>query len=257
MLLTVLAGLSTGIGGIIALFGGRNRKGFLAASLGFSAGVMIYVSFVELMHHAEELLPGGADHSPGGWLRVVGFFGGVLVITLIDSLVPARENPHEGVLVEEAQEVVDGAGLRRLTFLTALAIGIHNFPEGIATFFSAMSDPALGLSIAVAIALHNIPEGIAIAVPAHFATGSRKKALGYAFLSGLSEPLGAILGFLALRPFLNDTVLGMVYAGVAGIMVFISVDQLVPNAKKYAEGHQAVYGLIAGMGIMALILLII
>jgi ZIP family zinc transporter len=218
---------------------------------------MIYVSFVELMHHSEELLPGGEEHSPGGWLRVMGFFMGVLLITLIDSLVPADENPHEGILMEEMREETQRRGLRRLTILTALAIGIHNFPEGIATFFSTRADPALGLSIAVAIALHNIPEGIAIAAPAHFATGSKKKALGYAFLSGLAEPLGAILGFLALEPFMTDTVRGIVYAAVAGIMVFISVDQLIPNAKKYAQGHQAVYGLIAGMGVMALILLVI
>ena len=257
LLLTTLAGLSTGVGGAIGVFAKSTKKGFLAASLGFSAGVMIYISFVELLDVAGELLAQGYGEPAGSWIRILGFFSGVVLIALIDLLVPPQQNPHVGVLVEEMATARQALRLRRASLLTALAIGVHNFPEGIATFITALSDPALGLSIAVAIALHNIPEGIAVSVPAYHATGSRRWALGISLLSGLSEPVGALLGFLVLQPFLSDAVIGIVYAGVAGIMVFISLDQLIPNAKKYSEGHQAVYGLIVGMAVMAVTLMLV
>lgn len=138
---------------------------------------------------------------------------------------------------------------------SALAIGIHNFPEGLATFTSALQDPTLGISIAVAIAIHNIPEGIAVSVPLYYATGSKKKAFKWSFLSGLAEPVGATIGFLILMPFMSDVVFGVLFASVAGIMVFISLDELLPTAEKYGEHHLAIYGLIAGMAVMALSLL--
>jgi ZIP family zinc transporter len=147
--------------------------------------------------------------------------------------------------------------LHRLGLLTALAIGIHNFPEGIATFFAAMTDRTVGISIAAAIALHNIPEGISVSIPVYYATGSRRKAFWYSSLSGISEPVGAIIGFLALRSFLESHLVDIVFAAVAGIMVFISLDQLVPHAKKYSTGHQSIYGLISGMAVMALTLLLL
>jgi ZIP family zinc transporter len=171
--------------------------------------------------------------------------------------VPSYENPHEGALVEEMRSPRENQHLERLSILTALAIGIHNFPEGIATFFAAMTEPAVGISVAVAIALHNIPEGISISIPMYYATGSRRKAFWYSFSSGLSEPAGALVGYFALRPFLSDQLMGTIFAAVGGIMVFISLDQLIPSAKKYDEGHESVYGLVGGMAVMAATLLLI
>lgn len=255
LLLTALAGLSTGLGSAIAFFTRRSNKGFLAASLGFSAGVMVYVSFVELFAGGQELLVAGLGAGTGEAMAVAAFFGGILLIGLIDRYVPDVGNPHEAHLVEEMGRDPDTVKLNRLGMMTALAIGIHNFPEGVATFMSALADPMVGVSIAIAIALHNIPEGISVSVPIYYATGSRKRAFWLSFLSGIAEPVGAVLAYLILRPFLTDPVLGAVYAVVAGIMVFISLDQLIPNAKKYDQGHLAVYGLIAGMLVMALTLL--
>lgn len=253
--LTTLAGLSTGIGSAVALFARRSNVALLSAALGFSAGVMIYVSFVELLAGGQVLLQTQYGKTLGGWLAVVGFFAGVLLILCIDFLVPAHDNPHQAKLMDDNGQSLHR--LRRVGLLSALAIGIHNFPEGMATFMAVLADPVVGVSIAVAIALHNIPEGISISVPVYYATGSRRRAFWYSFLSGLAEPVGAMVGYLLLRPFLDDGALGLVFAAVAGIMVFISLDQLIPNAKKYDSGHQAVYGLIAGMGVMAVTLVML
>lgn len=250
--LTLLAGLSTGIGSALACFAPRTNTNFLSATLGFSAGVMIYVSFVELLTTAIRFTTG---FGLGGGLAVGGFFAGILLIMLIDYQVPVQENPHIAHLPREMAQRIDTSALGRAGVLTALAIGIHNFPEGIATFMAAIHNPMLGLTIAIAVALHNIPEGISVAVPIYFATGSRSRAFWYSFLSGLAEPAGALVAYLVLRPYLNEGVMGVVLAAVAGIMVFISLDQLIPNAKKYDTGHLAVYGLIAGMGVMAVTLL--
>ncbi|HEY0633747.1 MAG TPA: zinc transporter ZupT [Gammaproteobacteria bacterium] len=251
---TALAGLSTGIGSAIAIFSQRNNTAFLSVALGFSAGVMIYVSFVELLPSAKSLLAAGLAHS---WLMHVGFFIGVALILSIDYKVADEHNPHHARLTEEMGRPHRESALQRIGLLTALAIAIHNFPEGIATFMTTVENPMVGLTIAIAIALHNIPEGISIAVPIFYATGSRRCAFWYSFASGLAEPIGALTAYLVLKPFLNDLLLGMVLAVVAGIMVFISLDQLIPNAKKYGSGHQAVYGLIAGMGLMALTLVML
>ena len=141
--------------------------------------------------------------------------------------------------------------------LTALAIGIHNFPEGLATFTAALDDATLGVAIAVAIAIHNIPEGIAVSVPIYQATGNRKKAFYLSFLSGLAEPVGALIGYLILMPFISPGVLGAVFAIVAGIMVFISLDELLPAAREWGEHHISIYGVISGMAIMALSLILL
>ncbi|MDP8221202.1 MAG: zinc transporter ZupT [Candidatus Stygibacter frigidus] len=254
--LTVFAGLSTGIGSAIAFFAKRTDTKFLSLSLGFSAGVMIYVSMIEIFAKARDSLSLIYGYKTGYWLTAISFFMGILLIALIDKLIPAFENPHEMHKVEELNKPVNYDELKRMGLVSALAIGIHNFPEGFATFTSALSDPKLGISIAVAIAIHNIPEGIAVSVPLFYATGSRKKAFFWSFVSGLSEPLGAIIGFILLSSFVNlERFFGIPFAMVAGIMVFISLDELLPAAEKYGHHHLTIYGLLAGMLVMALSLL--
>ncbi|MEH7179404.1 zinc transporter ZupT [Neobacillus vireti] len=258
--LTLFAGLATGIGSLLAFFTSHTNTKFLSVTLGFSAGVMIYVSMVEIFVKAKVALVDSLGVVPGNWLTVGGFFGGMLLIAAIDKFIPKQSNPHELKTVEDMNQpnISDGKkpDLLKMGTFTALAIGIHNFPEGIATFTSALQDPALGIAIAVAIAIHNIPEGIAVSVPVYFATGDKKKAFKLSFLSGLSEPIGAVVAYLFLMPFLNDVMFGIIFAAVAGIMVFISLDELLPAAKRYDETHLSIYGLIAGMAVMAISLLL-
>lgn len=258
-LLTALAGLSTGVGSAIAFLARHTNKKLLCLSLGFSAGVMIYVSMIELLGAARDSLTAGLGISTGGWATIISFFGGMLIVALIDRLVPSYENPHELHMLEEMSDEARASDPRllRMGVLSAIAIAVHNFPEGMATFAASLKDPALGVSIAVAIAIHNIPEGIAVSVPIFYATGNRKKAFSWSFLSGLAEPAGAVIGYLLLSPYLGETVYGVLFASVAGIMVFISFDELLPAAEEYGEHHIALYGLLAGMAIMAVSLVIL
>lgn len=295
--LTLFAGLSTGIGSLIAFTYKKTNTRFLSVALGFSAGVMIYVSFVEILTEARKTLTAALGDTSGNWITVAAFFGGILIIAVIDKLVPAADNPHELHMVESMREENDDTcpprkrkrmfrangraefnqwlprmtqskthtaensshphhrKLMRLGLFTAIAIAIHNFPEGIATFVAALKDPSLGITIAVAIAIHNIPEGIAVSVPVFFATGSRKKAFMWSVLSGLSEPLGALFAFLVFSTIMNDTIFGILFAAVAGIMVFISLDELLPTAREFGEAHLSIYGMVAGMAVMAVSLL--
>ncbi len=250
-LLTLIAGLSTGIGSLISLLTKTTNKKFLSVSLGFSAGVMIYVSMIEIFFKAKESLVLELGEKRGYIITTVGFFLGMLLIAIIDKLIPSTENPHEIKSLDK-----ENKRLARMGIFTALAIAIHNFPEGLATFVSALQEPSLAIPIVVAIAIHNIPEGIAVAVPIYYSTASKKKAFFYSLLSGLSEPLGAIVGFLILMPIMNDVVFGIIFAMVAGIMVFISLDELLPSAREYGEHHLSIYGLILGMIVMAISLLI-
>ncbi len=255
--LTLFAGLATGIGSLIALFAKKTNTTFLSVSLGFSAGVMIYVSMIEIFPKARAALENYCTHSNLAYLyTVIAFFVGMGIIALIDKLVPEYENPHEMKSIESMTPENRNKGLMRMGIMSALAIAIHNFPEGIATFTAALRDPHLGIGITIAIAIHNIPEGIAVSVPIYYATGSRKKAFWYSLLSGLAEPVGAILAFLVLMPFLSDLVFGLIFASVAGIMVFISFDELLPTSEKYGKHHLSIYGLIAGMAIMAISLVL-
>lgn len=268
--LTLIAGLSTGIGSLIAFFAKKTNKKFLSVSLGFSAGVMIYVSMIEIFTKAQTALVAEMGEKQGAIWTVIAFFGGMFLIALIDRLIPSAENPHEPknvladcegcgdceVCVKEQKAKQQKEQLMRLGLFTALAIGIHNFPEGMATFVSAFQDPSVAIPIVAAIAIHNIPEGIAVSVPIYQATGSRKRAFLYSFLSGLAEPIGALIGWLILIPIMSDMVYGIIFAGVAGIMVFISVDELLPAAREYGEHHLSIYGLIAGMIVMAASLLL-
>lgn len=267
-LLTLFAGLSTGVGSIIAFFAKKTNKKFLSISLGFSAGVMIYVSMIEIFVKAKEALVADLGEKPGAWMTAIAFFGGIFLIAIIDRLIPSAENPHEPknvladcescgdceVCVKERKK--EKHKLMRMGLFTALAIAIHNFPEGMATFVSAFQDPSIAIPIVAAIAIHNVPEGIAVSVPIYQATGSRKQAFLYSLMSGLAEPIGALIGWLVLIPIMSDAVYGIIFAGVAGIMVFISVDELLPSAREYGEPHLSIYGMIGGMIVMAVSLLL-
>jgi ZIP family zinc transporter len=256
--LTLFAGLSTGIGSALAFFANRTNTRFLSISLGFSAGVMIYVSMIEIFVKARQSLSATLSEQSAYMYTVIFFFAGMGLIAIIDRFIPSAENPHEIRMVEAMQKstVNDNQKLMRMGVLTALAIAIHNFPEGLATFTAALSDPGLGIAIAVAIAIHNIPEGIAVSIPIYYATGNRKKAFWHSFASGLAEPVGAVVGYLILLPFMGPLVFGCLFAAVAGIMVFISLDELLPSAREYGEHHLSIYGLIAGMMVMAVSLLL-
>ncbi len=259
--LTLLAGLATGIGSVLAFFTRKFDTRFLAVALGFSAGVMIFISFTDLLPLAiTTLMP---VYSKKGELMVFAvFFLAVILTALIDMVIPNSENPHELLKdKEEMQEIKEvrhqPKKLLRLGLFTAVALALHNLPEGLATFVSAMQAPSLAYPIALAIAIHNIPEGIAVSVPIYFATGSRKKAFAYSFLSGLAEPIGALIGYALLMPFLRGELFVLVFPFVAGIMVYISFDELLPAAREYGRHHLTIIGLFIGMLIMALSLVLL
>lgn len=259
--LTLFAGLSTGIGSAIAFFAKRTNTSLLSASLGLSAGVMIYISFVELYTKSLSSLGAIYGETKGEFYAMLGFFAGIGLIMAIDFLVPERDNPHELHEVEELREsnpsVISTKRLMRTGMLSAMVIGIHNFPEGMVTFLTTLDDPNLGLPIAIAIAIHNIPEGISVSIPIYYATGKKTKAFWISFTSGLAEPIGAMVGYLALRPFLTDSLFALLNTMIAGIMVYISLDELLPAAEKYGKHHLAILGLISGMAIMALTLVLL
>jgi len=257
--ITLLAGLATGFGSVLAFVAKRTNTKFLSAALGFSGGVMIYVSFVEIFPKAKDALVVKLGEVGGYWVTVLSFFAGIVFIGIIDKLVPDFENPHEVHRAEEMDETEQAKQFRklyRMGLFAAIAIAIHNFPEGIATFVSALKDTKLGIAIGIAIAIHNIPEGIAVSIPIFYATGNRKKAFVYSFLSGIAEPVGALIGYSIFIWFFNDIVFGVLFASVAGIMVFISLDELLPTAREFGHHHLAAYGLVAGMIVMAISLLL-
>lgn len=255
--LTLFAGLSTGIGSALAFFTRSTSTRFLSISLGFSAGVMIYVSFMEILQKSRDAFLLEVGLKSATLYTLLSFFAGILIIAVIDRLIPSFENPHEIRRVEEvAKNGKKDPRLVRMGLFTALAIGIHNFPEGIATFMAGLSDTSIAIPIAMAIAIHNIPEGIAVSVPISYGTGNRRKGFFLSFLSGLAEPVGALLAWFILMPFMGDMLFGAVFAAVAGIMVFISIDELLPTAREYGLHHHAVYGFIAGMAVMAVSLLL-
>ncbi|EAK7035419.1 zinc transporter ZupT [Campylobacter jejuni] len=273
MLLTLFAGFSTAIGSIIAFFSRKDDLRVLSLGLGFSAGVMIYISFMEILPTA---LKDFKNYYNSHWAELLGlacFFGGILISLLIDKLIPEDVNPHEPKedlselkicpLPQKGQNPpkfhpgeklhqINTKALKRTGIFTALAIAIHNFPEGFATFISSLDNLTLGIAIVIAVAIHNIPEGLAVSLPIYHATGDKKKAFIYSALSGFAEPLGAFVGALILLPFIGDLTLAISFAVIAGIMVFISLDELLPAAKTYDKAHDSLYGLIAGMMIMAL-----
>lgn len=213
---------------------------------------MIYISLAELLSEARLGLIDIFGKRPGALAAIAAFFGGIFLAMLIDKLVPSHENPHEVRSVEEMDSPRHRDKILRSGTLFALAVGIHNFPEGMAVFVSSLANPGMGLSIAAAIAIHNIPEGITVSVPIYHATGNRKKAFLYSFASGLAEPLGALAAWFIFAPFLSETLLNVLFAAVAGIMVYITFDELLPLAEEYGEHHISIYGVIIGMLVMAL-----
>ena len=254
--LTLIAGMSTGIGSFMAFFAKSTNTKFLSAALGLSGGVMVYVSFMDLLPGSLDVLNGSFTPKMASLILLVAFFAGITLITLIDFFIPEDENPHEVHKIETMNEPVNKGSLKRTGVMLAFAIGIHNFPEGLATFASALDGLSVALPIVVAIAIHNIPEGIAVSVPIYHATGDRKKALKYSLLSGLSEPLGAAFGALFLLPFWNPVIGALLLAFVAGILVYISFDELLPGAEQYGHHHYAIGGVITGMAIMGFGLLL-
>lgn len=250
-LLTLLAGLATVGGAAAAFFARRTNIRVLAIALGFSGGVMIFISFVELFGNAlRELQKLSAT---GTLYAMLAFFCGMVLACLIDRLVPESGNPHEMRPIEEMKDAPpDSRKLHQVGIRFAAAIALHKFPEGLAVFASALGGLQTGIPVALAMALHNVPEGIAVSVPVYYATGSRKKAFLYASLTGLADPLGGLLGYWLLAPFLTDMLLNIIYAAVAGVMVFVAVDGLLPMAHKYGEHHVVIYSLMAGMAFMAL-----
>lgn len=265
--LALFAGASTCIGAVIAFFSAKDNTKMLSAGLGFSAGVMVYISFMEL-------LPGAIRefnklYEYGDLLAYGVFFGSMLACIFIDKVVPKDVNPHEiaeqseycelklcyledkELLIAKNAKAQKSGVLRRTGIFTAFAIALHNFPEGFATFASSLESIELGLVIAIGVAIHNIPEGIAVSLPIYHATGAKKRAFIYSALSGLAEPLGALVGALLLLPLFGQFSVAISFAFVSAVMIFISFDELFPVAKTYAHGHECLYGLIFGMAVMA------
>lgn len=276
--LSLFAGLATGIGSLIAFSYKRTNERLLSFVLGLSAGVMIFISFADLLFEAREGLTELTGSEKTGILySVLAFFAGILFAALADMLIPSSHNPHHkhgghgtsGIgsgdtsgnasghtnahgFSGDASGHSAGKNLERMGIATAIAIAIHNLPEGVATFVSALDNPRTGIAVAIAVALHNIPIGVAISTPIYITTGRRRRALVVSLLSGMAELAGALLAWGLLMPVLSPLVMELVAAGVAGIMVFISLDGLLPAARLHDPSHTSLWGLVAGMVVMAL-----
>lgn len=256
MLMSLIAGGATAIGSLMVMFGNKTNTRFLSFALGFSAGIMVYISIACLIPDSIDYLSYELDAVKAGLLSIVFMIVGIAISAVIDTFVPEFENPHSLKKVEDTHnndKNVDS--LYRVGIMSAVAIAIHNFPEGIATFMTGYGDISKGMSIAFAVALHNIPEGIAVSVPLYYATGNRKKAFVLSALSGLTEPLGALLAYLVLAPFMSDYLMGAIYAAIAGIMLYISFDELLPASRQYGHEHSSVYGVMTGIAVIAVGLL--
>ena len=263
--LTLIAGVATGVGGLAALFSSRANKKFLSACLAFSAGVMLYVSFAEILLEAFEALEYDFGEGTGYLIATVAFFAGILIMVIIDKFVPHSDevteiNEDTPINTDNTSlSASDEKGLKRTGIMSAVAIGIHNFPEGVITFMATIYDPAMGVAIAIAIIIHNIPEGIATAAPIYYATGSKPKAFAISLSSGLVQPVGALFAwFLLQNVFENiEPIFGIAFAAVSGIMVFVAIHQLLPAAHKFGNRHSVMGWLFGGMIVMAFSLVVL
>jgi len=271
------AGMATVLGGVIVVFFKANNTRLLSFGLAFSGGAMVYVSLVEIFAKAQVSFAEALEPQAAYAAATFFFFVGVGLLFAVDRFVP---NPHTGMSEADVRaaaqdlargelpDMVKNSGnidaaeaanrklVARVGLLAALAITAHNLPEGLATFFATLDNPTVGLALAVAIAVHNIPEGVSIAVPVYYATGSRTKAILATFVSGLAEPFGAIVGYVLLAGVLTPFVFGAVFAVIAGAMVFLALDELLPAARSYSKGHETVYGMLVGMAMIALSLVL-
>lgn len=261
---TVAAGLATVAGSLLVIFADRTHTRLLAWGLAFAAGAMVYVSLVEIFVKSHIAFAAVMPDKQAYAYATLWFFIGMIGLVVIDRLVP---NPHPAMDEEPAREAASQAdkpspgltmvdrshevALRRVGLMAAVAITAHNLPEGLATFFATLSDPIVGMPLALAIAIHNVPEGVSIAVPVYYATGSKGKAVLATLISGMAEPLGALIGYLVLAPFLSDALFGAVFGVIAGAMVYLALDELLPAARLYAKGHETVYGMVIGMAAIA------
>lgn len=255
LILTLMAGMSTVLGGFLTFFVRRNSMKALSIGLGFSAGVMIYVSLTAIMLDAQHMLQLSFSAHSAAVIAFFSFFIGIAIAVLIDYFMPDHietdlfSAPHN---YDHSHHKIKRAGL-----ITAIAVAVHNFPEGMATFLVSSQNITLGIPVAIAIAIHNIPEGIAIALPIYHASGQKRQAIFYSFLSGIAEPIGGILGFILLKTIMPESMVGAMFAAVAGIMVYISFDTLLPMAIEYGENHHVITGILAGMFIIGLSLILI
>lgn len=225
--LTLLAGLAMGIGSVLSFAGKKENNKFLSSSLGFAAGVMVYVAFIEIFPESKESLVKEFGEIKGLWISIVSFFSGMIFMIFTEKLC-LKQNDVERKNNKNKKE----NSLYKMGVMTAIAIAIHNFPEGIAIFSSVLKDTALGLSVAISIGIHNIAVGIAVSAPIYYATKNKKKAFLFTILSGLSEPTGALFGYIIFKNFISDTFFGILLAAVSGIMIYISLDELLPSAQK-------------------------
>ncbi|MFA5593471.1 MAG: zinc transporter ZupT [Micavibrio sp.] len=247
------AAFATLLGSLVLFRAKGENPRLLAFGLAFAGGAMVYISLAEILVKAQLSFTAVYDDKTGYALATGAFFCGVLLVAALDRFLP---NPHEGLDSGKFEEQTK-THAARIGLMAAIAITAHNIPEGMATFFAALDDPSIGFPLAVAIAIHNIPEGVGIAIPVYFATQSKIKAIGACGLSALAEPFGALLGYALLGPYLTGAVYGWIFGIIAGVMVFLALDELLPAAKKYAKGHETVYGMVAGMGALALSLVLL
>lgn len=251
-LVTFMAGVATVIGGILVVFFNQPSYRLLSFGLAFSAGAMVYVALTEILNKSIDAFSQSYDANLGFAFGTLAFLLGVILVLLLDHFIP---NPHQTIENNHA-EFAAQQQLLRTGLLTLFAITMHNLPEGLATFFATLESPTLGAPLAVAIAIHNIPEGVAIALPVYMATGRRDYAILASLVSGLAEPLGAALGYFILAPFMGSLVYGTIFGLIGGVMVYLALDELLPTAKRYAQGHETVYGLVTGMASLAISLVI-
>lgn len=252
--ITLAAGLATVLGSVLAFLSKTPNPRILSFGLAFAGGAMVYVSLTEIFSKSQQAFTAAYGQNMGFAATTLAFLAGLGTVALIDRLVP---NPHDSLDAHDPEfHEKSRHHIARVGLMTAFAITAHNFPEGLATFFATLENPSVGLPLALAIAIHNIPEGISIAAPVYFATRKRGFTVLVCLISGLAEPLGALLGYSLLQPFLSPAVFGSVFGLIAGVMVFLALDELLPAAKRYARGHETVYGLTTGMAVIALSLVL-